>query len=235
MLPGLAPKVVGSSKLRLTQKGYGHVYTQNNAAVTLSYGNVDGGVAPASGDLVVWIALTRTISQIAFNDLTLGGWAQKDAISAPFSACIVAKKIGLSDIASPPSIYTGSSGSYGTQCLWVAYRVAGSIKTISVPVMNMQWSNASAPSNQSCNSSAIDPPSVSITMAGAQGSDNSPSLTLIGAPTDVSLNTPSNSIAGLIESAFKATLVVGGGNITVSKSDDGGENALASGYVTVIG
>jgi hypothetical protein len=235
LLAGLMPK----TKLALTQKGYGRVYSASTANISMVYTNVEGGVAPVAGDLVIWIALAVDSSSSPIVDVTGAGWVQ--STRAPFTGVspgfwfgtMAAKVIAAGDISSPSNIITGPT--LGGMAFWAAYSVEGLVASVTIPnQLTAVRGDTSAPADQTQDSSAIAPTEISITLAVGGGSDNSPTVVLTGAATDISFTTANGVfISAGSEGKFVANKSVGGANITVSKSNDGTNNPLMSGYVVV--
>lgn len=220
----------------LTQKGYGHVYGASNTAnLAMSYANVDGGSAPAAGDLVVWFVLSRRSSPSSSpnNDLTGSGWVQGNNYVTGFTgASILAKVLVSGDLSSPPTIVT--SPQFGSLGFWVAYSFTGAINALAVSMINQQFSSASAPSNQVVNSTSIASTDTAITLGTGGGDDGSPSLAMSGATADINWTTAANIwISAIGENQYLVKKSVGGANITFSKGDDNANNMMASGYVQV--
>lgn len=219
----------------ITYKGHGHVYDSGETNdLSMSYANVDGGSAPAAGDLVVWLMLAGDPSGVTpILDLTGSGWAQaRSYVDTFLGSTILAKVVNAGDLSSPPVVVDDPvNGSIG---FWIAYSIDGTISVLSVPVLNGRYSGNSAPANQSVDSSALEPPNVAITIAGGGGDDGSPSTAISGATADITFTSANNQwIAGGAETRFIVNATVGGASVTVSKSDDGIYNHLASGYVSV--
>jgi hypothetical protein len=216
----------------LAQKGYGHVYGASSTAnLDLSYANVDGGSAPVAGDLVVWFVLAIDSSASSVADLTGSGWAQASSRVVTMDSSMLAKVVVSGDISSPPTVISGpTDGSIG---FWAAYTVGGSISSLSVSTLSRQYPNTSAPSNQTQDSSALNEPSVAITIGAGGGDDGSPSMSISGATADINFTSAANAWHSGAETQFLANATVGGVSITFSKGDDGSKNHMASGYVTV--
>lgn len=217
----------------LTQKGYGHVYGPSNTGnLVQSYANVDGGSAPAAGDLVIWLAFAHDSGGSPVNDLTGAGWVQQSAYNNSAAATLLAKVATSGDISSPPTMVTAPV--FGSISFWVAYSVSGSISSLTIPTFNWEFAGSPAPSNQVVNSSALNPPAVAISIAGGGGDDDNPNLQISGASADIDWSsTDGRWVNGNVEDRYMVNLSIGGANITFSKSDDGGSNHMASGYVEV--
>lgn len=220
--------------LALTYRGHGHVYGASATSdLAMSYANVDGGSAPVASDLVVWMVLAGdNVSPV--NDLTSVGWTQglSGVVGSAFEATLLGKVVSAGDLSSPPTVITAPIG--GSIGLWVAYSFIGTISSLSVSTVNAQYPNADAPTNQSCDSSSLNPPSVAITFGAGGGNDGSPSMAISGAAADISFTSAANIwFFGTGETQFLVNASVGGANITFSKGDDGGANHMASGYVVV--
>lgn len=224
------PSVTGS----LTQKGYGHIYDSGETSnLSMSYANVDGGIGPAAGDLVVWFFFAGDTAASPILDLTGSGWAQgSNYVSTLLAATILAKVTVSGDISSPPQVV--SSPDRGSIGFWVAYTVTGTVASVAVSSVSLQYPNASAPSNQTADSSALNSPDVGIAVAAGGGDDGSPSMSISGGAADVNFTSSANQwLFSLGESQFLANATVGGASITFSKGDDGALNHMGSGYVTV--
>jgi hypothetical protein len=235
---GLKRAAAGSGSaggpVSLTQKGYGRVYGANNtASLALSYANVESGSAPSADDLVVWFIFAADTSASPVVNLTGSGWAQNtNYVSGNFAASMLAKVVVAGDISSPPTVVSGPT--HGSIGFWVAYSVTGTISALSVSSLNAQWASLSAPTNQTVNSSALNDPDVAITIGAGGGDDGSPSMAISGATADIDFTTAANVwVSAAAETQFLVDATVGGANITFSKGDDGGNNHMASGFVTV--
>ena len=225
----------GTASLVLTQKGYGHVYGASlTANLAMSYANVDGGSAPAAGDLVVWIAAGADSAGDPVADLTGSGWAQGTgtwSAANDVNAAIFAKVVVAGDLSSPPTMISApESGSIG---FWVAYSISGSVTSLSVSSILQEYSGTSAPSNQVQDSTG-GAPKYAVTLGLGGTSSGSPTLTLTGATTDIDFATAANVwIISQSEDRLKVNLSAGGANVTFSKADDGSGNHMISGYVTI--
>lgn len=228
---GPGKKIVAA--LALTQKGYGHIYdTGPTVDLSMNYGNVDGGSAPSAGDLVVWFFVAGDEGASPIVDLTGSGWAQQSSWSNPFGATMLAKVVTAGDLSSPPLVINDPV--FGSMGFWVAYSIVGSVASVVVSPLNREGLTSSAPSNQTCDSSAINPPNVAITIGAGGGNDGSPSMSMSGATADISFTSAANQwLDEISETQFIVDATVGGANITISKGDDGNYNHMASGYVTV--
>lgn len=229
----LLPK--GADPPVLTQKGYGHVYGASDTAdLTLSYANVDGGSAPAAGDLVVWLAFAVDSGGSPVADLTGSGWTQSTDWDGGIGigGVLLTKVVVAGDVSAPPTIVSApTSGSVG---FWAAYSFTGVVSSLTIPDFNFQYAGAAAPSNEACDSSALSAPAVAITIAGGGGSDGSPSMSISGAAANITFNTAANVwFAGTVEDTFLVNMTIGGASITFSKGDDGNTNHLAAGYIAV--
>lgn len=213
----------------LTQKGYGHVYDSGETAnLSMSYANVDGGSAPAVGDLVVWLVMSNG----TLADLAGSGWTQNSASDGFIGAKIYAKVAVAGDLSSPPEVV--ASPTTGSIAFWVAYTVSGAISALAVPTVNVQFNGASAPTNQSVDSSALNAPNVAIMLGAGGGDDGSPDISKTGASADITFTSSANLWLGNVaETKFIANAIIGGESVTYSKGDDGGSNHMASGYVSV--
>lgn len=229
LLAALMPK----TKLDLLQKGYGSHSTASGVDFFMNYSTVASGSGPAAGDIVVWSVWEDDFFGTAVQDLTSLGWVQQTQTGSQRAATLLAKVVTAGDLSSLAKILnTDTSGNIG---FWVAYSVvAGSVLSLSIPALNYQYGGASAPTNQTVDSSALDPPSAAITVAHGGGDDNSPSTAMSGATADITFTSANNVWGGgTAESRVLVNLTVGGANITISKGDDGGVNHLSSGYVAV--
>lgn len=226
---------VEASGPTLAQKGYGHVYGASNTAdLAMSYANVDGGSAPAAGDLVIWFALGYDTVASPVVDLTGSGWTQGSNVwnaTDDLGLTILAKVVSAGDLSSPPTMIDDpTQGSIG---FWVAYSVSGSVSSLSVPTPSCERAGADAPSNQVQNSAGAAP-AYAITIGMGGTSSGTPSLTMTGATADITFTTAANVWgSSTYEGKFLVDLAAGGANITFSKSDDGSANHMASGYVLV--
>lgn len=225
---------VTSSAKEINQKGYGHIYDSGETAdLSMSYANVDGGSAPAAGDLVCWIFLGGDSSASPVVNITGAGWAQGSAyVNTLLGATIVAKVVSAGDLSSPPLVIDDpNSGSIG---FWVAYSVSGTISSLSVSTVNAHYSSGAAPTNQTCNSTSLNDPSVAVTIGAGGGTDGTPSLAISGAAADITFDSAADQwLGGSDETRFMVNKTIGGANITFSKGDDGSANHMASGFVTV--
>lgn len=220
----------------LIQKGYGHVYdTGETADLSMSYANVDGGSAPAAGDLVVWVVMAADNVAMPIVDLTGSGWTQiraTDALTSILHGSILAKVVATGDLSSPPLVVDDPTA--GSIALWAAYTVNGSIAALNAPTLNIARSGTGTPVNQSVDSSALASPNVAIMIGAGGGDDGSPTLSKTGASADINFASSANLwLGGVAETRFLINAIVGGESVTYSKSDDGGENHMMSGYVSV--
>lgn len=219
----------------LTQKGYGHVYGASTTAnLVMSYANVDGGSAPAAGDLVVWIAGGADTVDNPINSLSGAGWTQSSttySTSLDFAMTLLAKEVTAGDLSSPATmIINPNSGSVG---FWVAYSVSGAISSLAASALAVELSGSVAPSNQVQNSTGGSP-AYAITFGVGGTSSGTPTLTMTGATADINFVTAANVwAANSWEDRIMIDLAAGGANITFSKADDGSANHMVSGYVTV--
>lgn len=226
-LAALMPKPLNT----LTQKGYGHVYdTGETSSLSMSYANVDGGTAPAAGDLVIWIALAGDTGGSPVATLTGSGWSQGSRYVSSFLATtILAKVVTSGDISSPPVMI--SAPNFGSIGFWVAYSVDGSFASLTVSTPNAQYGGASP---QVCDSSAVNAPNVAITLGAGGGDDNTPSLSISGAAADITFTSSNDRWdTNNVEDRFIVNATVGGANITFSNGNDGTETHMVSGFVTV--
>lgn len=217
----------------LTLKGYGFVQGGSNTAnLSLSYGTVVSGSAPVAGDLVVWFAWAYDTGGSPVANLAGSGWSQNSNFVGTFiAAAIFAKVLVAGDISSPPvGISAPTNGSIG---FWAAFSVAGAIAGVTVSSIGAQVTGV-APSNQTVDASAVVAPNVAITMGSGGGDDGSPTLSISGAAADIDYIGPSNSWgSSTFDTRFMLSALVGGTSVTFSKSDDGNNNHLGSGFVTV--
>lgn len=237
--------------LSLTYKGHGYVLGDpyNTNAKTLHYETVSGGSAPAAGDLVCWIGGTFSDDRSGGANQMYrvdpgGGWAVGAApallvstgTNNSWSICIFAKVVDASDITSPLS-WWATTGSYAgiedVGAFWIAYTVTGIITSISVPVCVKSYNGLSAPTSISIDSSALNPPSVAITLFQSVGTDGAIQLT--GITPDKELTTPSwaGYFTNTGEARMGAKMDVGGAAYTLGKGDDGAINGIHGGYVSV--
>lgn len=217
----------------LTQKGYGPRYNGSDTAdLVMSYASVTAGSAPSAGDLVVWLAFGYDSGGNPIVTLTGSGWAQASSYSGSIGATLLAKVVTAGDLSSPATMIDNpTDGSIG---FWVCYSVSGSVSSLTIPTFNFQSSGTSAPSSQNVDSSALNPPAVSISIAGGGGDDDNPNLQISGATADIDFTTSDNQWVNTnAEDRYMVHLAIGGANITFSKNDDGNLNHLASGYVSV--
>jgi len=217
--------------ITLVQKGYGYVEgTSSSADLTLSYGTVSGGSAPAAGDLVVWIVYALDNTAQAINDLTGSGWTQdRRYVSTLLCSSVLAKVVVAGDISAPPTGVTAPT-SYSS-AMWVAYTVTGTISTLAVTNHQSEYGNASAPSSQAQDSSAVPDDEYAITVAFGGGNDDTIGLNWTGATPDIAFQR--SNFGGTTDIKYGAELTLGGASITISKDDDGALNSLASAYVSV--
>lgn len=237
-MPGAASMQVmagyGGTPLALTQKGYGHVYdTSETSDLSMSYANVDGGSAPAAGDLVVWIFMAIDSVGQPILDLTGSGWVQeKSYITSIGGGTLLAKVVTAGDVSSPPLVVDDPE--FGSIGFWVAYSISGSVSSVTVNSFTWDFSSAAAPANQVVDSSALNDSSIAITVAAGGGSDDSPSLAISGASADITFTSSNNQwVTSGAETRFMVNATAGGAAITFSKGDDGNSNHLLSGYVAV--
>jgi len=217
--------------LTLTQKGYGISDTGGTGNITLNYSSVSAGAAPAAGDLVVWMVAAFDDGAQPINDVSGSGWTQSRAYVSTFlGASILAKVVTAGDISSPATIVTSpTDGASGT---WVAYSLGASISSLSVSSLQAEFSDAGGPSSDAVNSTGIGPNAIAITTSFGTGSDDDISLSWSGATPDIQFQRSVLRL-GAIEVEYAAKKSVGGVSVTVSKSDDGTYNSIATGYVTV--
>lgn len=221
----------------LTLKGYGrNAFTNGGASWSYniaSYGGLIAGGQPAAGDLVVMISIANFSSGLP-NNVAPGGWATAPSSGyADAFTSAQAKVLSAGDLSSPPTLNDSTisgDGSAFAGSYWFAFSVTGTISAISFPTFNYQNSSASAPTNQSLDSSALNAPNVSISLALGGGNIASPSLSM-GVTPDVSFENSPFSNAQVWDVMMR--LAVGGEALTISKGDDGDGNVLTSTYLSV--
>jgi hypothetical protein len=231
MLPGLKSAIAGAGRASfagLTYKGHGgHGVT--NGTFTLNYGTVSGGSAPSAGDFVIWN--TVVLYQPA---PTSPGWSVSSLASSALGggfflhSGFYAKVVSAGDISSPPTLVTVSSSNMAAG-MWAAFTLNGEPEALSVPTQNVQDSGASAPSNQTVDSSALSAPATAITLAAGLGSDGA--ITVGGITFDQSILLL--DVYSGIDVRLGYKLDVGGASYTISKVDDGNNNGLVSGYISI--
>jgi hypothetical protein len=216
----------------ITQKGYGYVTSPTSTAVSLGYGTVVGGSAPAAGDLVVWFVWTYAAGVQRIANLSGSGWTQYRTAEASGSwSSTIAKVVSAGDISSPPIAVTIDHG--GAGAFWVAYSVTGLIASLQAPAFTGQYSGNNAPSNKTVSSSALNPPNVAVIVSLGAGSDNALSTSWSGAVPQVTMDVNNAIFSGTVDFKFMAAAVVGGADVTVSQGDDGSGNSLQASYVGV--
>ena len=215
--------------LSLTQKGYGYIETATTGNMTMSYANVQSGSAPSAGDLVVWMVGAVDTAAQAINDMTGSGWAQSRAYTDPACASVLAKVVAAGDVASPGTIVTAPTN--GAAGLWIAYSVSGSIASLTAGGLSIVYSGASDPGNASLNASAS---ALAVMLSYGFGTVGT-SLAWSGATPDIQLERANvTNVGGLVgDWEWFAKRSSPGDSITVSKGDDGSENIIAVGYISV--
>ena len=218
--------------ITLAQKGYGYVEGASSTAnLTLGYGTVSGGSAPAAGDLVVWIVYALDNTAQAIDDLTGSGWSQdRRYVSGLLCSSVLAKVVVAGDVSSPPTGVTAPT-SYSA-AMWVAYTVTGTVSTLTVTNHDSEYGSGSAPASDAQDSTAVPDDEYAITVAFGGGNDGTIGLNWSGATPDVAFQV-SNLGGSTTDVEFAAELSLGGASITISKDDDGALNSLASAYVAV--
>lgn len=219
----------------LTYKGHGtQIVAGGGGNYTLSYGAVLGGEAPVAGDLVVWVV--DWINYGGGDDPnTLTGWtAATDYLAIGFGYQIWsgAKVLVAGDLSTPANLITSLGAFSGTAGMWVAYSVTGTISSMSATSPMGTDGNSSAPANlNDIDSSALNPPSTAITWVVAHGNDDA--VTVGGVTFDTAQQVNNVGYGNALDLFFGQKLDVGGANLTITGVDNGSDNALIAGYITV--
>jgi len=242
---------LGAPGLTLTYKGHGSVFSDVNTGPTLNYSTVNGGSAPAAGDLVCWkfhgteYYDNSPLDDGRRRDLTGAGWVQSNNPAIPGAGApsftqdvsmILAKVVVAGDISSPARAFgdgTLQAGITGASGYWVAFTVAGTINSLTIPVHDRQYGNTAAPANVAVDSSALNPPAIAITLVSAIGDDDSIQLSGITLDNEVTKLNYGQYYSGNVDHRAGHKRDVGGASYTLSKGDDGSLNALHGGYVAV--
>lgn len=213
----------------LTYKGRGFNGTgaTHTASLPLSYGTVSNGSAPSAGDVVVWNIFSEDSSADPFQ--ALAGW--EIALSNPASTRYFgayAKVLTAGDISSPPNAVVGPTDGAGG--FWVAFTPTGTVATLTLDLQTA-WGGASAPSNIVVSGSSQVGPLVIVGMG--FGNDGSPTHVWGGATEDGSSDsiTLFGSSGVDIRAKYKYYASGSGNNVTMSKSDDGGNQGHSGLYL----
>jgi len=241
MLPGTFNPFTAAPAIILTQKGYGTAQGANETAnLTLNYGTVGSGSAPAAGDLVVWHVWAYDEGGSPLNSLTGSGWSQSSVInpnSDPIYMRGYAKVIVSGDVSSPPTAITGpQKGGVGA---WVAYTVTGKpVETLTLSAAaGAQGAGISfndAVASVGLDMSAISGPAFASTML--TGSDGSINQGWTGATPDGSQSQSDFGFDGIMDfthywKAYQDSIA--GDNITAVGGDNGAINTNSVFYVLV--
>lgn len=222
----------GARFLGLTFKGRGTVNGALGADAVLNYSTVAEGAAPVAGDLVVWNNMIYYATPSAANDLTGSGWTQSGVFAggSPGSQHVVlAKTVISTDISSPPTLAIGSGVNMIAGLAWFAYTISGRPPTLAVGDHTNVYTGASGPTARSVDSTALNPPAVSITLGCGLGTDGS--ITMSGITFDKT-STLTNFSSSSLDLASGIKLDVGGAAYTISKTDDDTFNALGAAYIS---
>lgn len=201
----------------------------------MGYGTVDGGSAPAAGDLVVWMVFGGDNTAQPIVDLTGSGWAQaRTYIGTAWGASILGKVLVAGDISGPPTVVSAPN-TFGGSASWVAYTVSGTIATLTANALTLNIGSgggANAPADIVIDSSALSSPDVAVTGCFGHSNGAGNTQTWTGATPDVDVEFQTY-VGAPTRDRYMFGEDIGGVNITFHKDDNGGGNSNAAGYIAV--